>query len=98
MREFLYVDDMAAASVFLMQNYTSGEIINVGTGQEVSIRDLALMVQDVTGYQGELRFDPSKPDGSPRKLLDVGRLHSLGWRATVSLREGIERTYAWYVQ
>jgi GDP-L-fucose synthase len=97
MREFLFVDDLAAASVFLMQNYSSREIINVGTGAEVSIRELASLVRDVTGFTGDLRFDTSKPDGTPRKLMDVSRLHELGWHATVPLREGIERTYAWYM-
>jgi GDP-L-fucose synthase len=97
MREFLYVDDMAAAAVFLMQNYSSKEIINVGTGEEVSIREIAGLIKTVSGFSGEIRFDSSKPDGAPRKLLDVGRIHDLGWRATVSLREGLERTYAWYV-
>jgi GDP-L-fucose synthase len=98
MREFLYVDDMAAASVFLMQNYSSREIINVGTGEEVSIRELAGLIKEVSGFGGEVKFDRSKPDGTPRKLLDVSRIHDLGWRATISLREGLERTYAWYVK
>jgi GDP-L-fucose synthase len=97
MREFLHVDDMAAAALFLMRNYSSREIINVGTGKEVSIRELAGLIKQVSGFSGEIRFDSSKPDGTPRKLLDVGRIHDLGWRAKVSLREGLERTYAWYV-
>jgi GDP-L-fucose synthase len=97
MREFLYVDDMAAAALFLMQNYSSREIINVGTGEDVSIRQLAGLIKEVSGFGGEVTFDSSKPDGTPRKLLDVSRIHDLGWRATVPLRDGLERAYAWYV-
>jgi GDP-L-fucose synthase len=97
MREFLYVDDMAAAALFLMQNYSSREIINVGTGEDVSIRQLAGLIKEVSGFGGEVTFDSSKPDGTPRKLLDVSRIHDLGCRATVPLRDGLERAYAWYV-
>ena len=96
-REFLHVDDMADAAVFLMNNYDSGEIINVGTGEDVSIRELAELIARIVGFQGELVFDTSKPDGTPRKLLDVSRLHALGWRAKISLEEGIRSTYEWYV-
>jgi GDP-L-fucose synthase len=98
LREFLYVDDMAAASVFLMQNYSSPDIINVGTGEEVSIRDLALLVREVSGFTGDLQFDSSKPDGTPRKLMDVSRINQLGWKAAISLKEGLKRTYSWYLK
>lgn len=97
LREFMHVDDLASAAMFLMREYSSGEIVNVGTGQEISIRGLAELVQEVTGFQGAIVLDPSKPDGTPRKLLDVSRLLGLGWRPAVSLREGIARTYQWYV-
>lgn len=97
-REFLSVDDLADACIFLMNNYNSPEIINIGVGKDISIRELALMVKEIVGYDGELVFDTSKPDGTPRKLLDVSKLTSLGWQAKTSLREGIERTYRWYVE
>lgn len=97
-REFLYVDDLAEALVFLMANYDSPEIINVGTGEDVSIKELALMIKDVVGYEGNIRFDPSKPDGTPRKLLDVTKINSLGWHAKTNLREGLTATYRWYLQ
>jgi len=97
-REFLYVDDLADACIFLMQNYDSPEIINVGTGKDISILELAHLVADVVGYSGEIVRDESKPDGTPRKLLDVSRITALGWKPKVSLREGIERTYAWYLE
>lgn len=95
-REFLHVDDLADAAVFLMEKYDSPEPINVGVGEDVSIRELAELVCDVVGYGGELVFDASKPDGTPRKLLDVSRLTALGWRATIPLRKGLEDTLAWY--
>lgn len=95
-REFLYVDDMADAAVFLMRNYNDPEIINVGTGVDATIRELAEMVQRATAYQGRIVFDSTKPDGTPRKLLDVSKLSALGWRAKVDLEAGIERTYAWF--
>jgi GDP-L-fucose synthase len=96
MREFLHVDDMADAAVFLMQQYDEGEIINVGTGEDVTIRELAGMVAEVVGYDGALEFDTSKPDGTPRKLLDVSRLKAIGWAPRISLREGLASTYEWY--
>ena len=96
-REFLHVDDLADAALFLMKVYDSSEIINVGTGEDISIRELAELVAKVVGFQGELVFDVTKPDGTPRKLLDVSRLHSLGWRARIPLEEGIRATYEWYV-
>src|SRR5690606_37841851 len=96
-REFLHVDDLADACVFLMRNYESPEIINVGCGEDVSIRELAELVRDVVGYSGDIVFDTSKPDGTPRKLLDVGRLNELGWTASIPLRDGVAATYQWYV-
>jgi len=95
-REFLHVDDLAEAAIFLMSHYESDEIVNVGTGQDVSIRELARMIGEITGFRGRVRFDPSKPDGTPRKLLDVTRLAALGWKAGISLRRGIEETYRWF--
>ncbi len=96
-REFMYVDDMAAACVFVMKNYSNSEIINIGTGKDVTIRQLAEIIIDVAGYKGELRFDESKPDGMPRKLLDVSRLKSFGWTASTDLKAGIAKTYEWYL-
>ncbi len=95
-REFLYIDDLAAACVYLMERYDGSGIVNIGTGEDISISDLALLVRKVVGYGGEIVFDSSKPDGTPRKLLDVSRLHSLGWRAGTGLEEGIRKTYEWY--
>lgn len=97
-REFLHVDDLADAAVFLMERYESDEIVNVGTGTDVSIGELATLIADVVGYTGEIVYDTSKPDGTPRKLLDVSRLTALGWRPSIALREGIESTYRWYVE
>jgi GDP-L-fucose synthase len=97
-REFLHVDDLAEAAVFLMLNYDSPEIVNVGTGQDVTIRELAELMQRATGFTGSLRFDTTKPDGTPRKLLDVSRIHSLGWKAKIPIEEGIRRTYQWYLE
>ncbi len=96
MREFLHVDDLADAAVFLMMNYEGSQIVNVGTGEDVTIKELAELVRDTVGYKGELLWDSSKPDGTPRKLLDVSRLHSLGWRHKVHLQDGIKDTYDWY--
>lgn len=98
MREFLYVDDLADACVFLMKNYDGAEHINVGTGTDVTIKELAETIRDVVYPEGELEFDTSKPDGTPRKLLDVSRLSELGWNAPTNLRAGIEKTYAWYLE
>jgi GDP-L-fucose synthase len=97
LREFLHVDDLADAALFLMQNYDSPEIINVGTGEDLSIADLAQMIQRITGYQGQLVFDSTKPDGTPRKLLDVSRIQALGWKARIPLEQGIAATYRWYL-
>ncbi|MFZ0160554.1 MAG: GDP-L-fucose synthase [Kineosporiaceae bacterium] len=96
-REFLHVDDLAAALLFLLEHYDNPETINVGTGQDVTIRELAETVADVVGWHGEMLQDTSKPDGTPRKLLDVSRLTELGWTARTPLREGIASTYAWYL-
>ena len=98
-REFLHVDDLADACVHLMERSDEApDLVNIGAGTDISIRELAELIRDVVGYEGDLRFDTSKPDGTPRKLLDVGRMSALGWRAAVDLRGGIERTYAWYVR
>ena len=97
-REFLHVDDLASACVFLLENYDSSEIINVGYGEDITIRELAEMVSDVVGYEGELAWDHSKPDGTPRKLLDVSRLQKIGWSPRVNLRAGIAQTYYWFVE
>jgi GDP-L-fucose synthase len=96
-REFLHVDDLADACLFLMESYDSDELINVGWGEDISIRDLALLIRDVVGYTGDIEFDTSKPDGTPRKLLDVGRLRSRGWAPQIPLRAGIESAYQWFL-
>ncbi|MEW6664786.1 MAG: GDP-L-fucose synthase [Thermodesulfobacteriota bacterium] len=95
-REFLHVDDLADACLFLMERYEESEIINIGVGKDISVRELAELIAEVVGYRGRISFDPSKPDGTPRKLLDVGRLEALGWKSRISLREGIRGTYEWY--
>jgi len=97
-REFLHVDDLAAACVFLLEQYDDAEIINVGCGEDISIRELAELICDVVGFQGDLTWDTTQPDGTPRKLLNVSKLHGLGWRHTIGLREGIARTYEWFLQ
>ena len=97
-REFLHVDDLADACVLLMDKYDADEHVNVGTGEDVSIRELSEMLRDVIHPAATLRFDTSKPDGMPRKLLDVSRLHTLGWRHRIDLRDGIASTYRWYVE
>ena len=96
LREFLHVDDLAGASLFLMNNYSSPEIVNVGTGREIRICDLALLIAKIVGFEGNIVQDSSKPDGTPRKLLDVSRLRSLGWEPTISLADGVRSTYEWY--
>lgn len=96
-REFLYVDDMADACVHLMKTYSAPDLINIGTGEDISIAEFARVVAKVVGYRGEIAFDASRPDGTPRKLLDVSRLASLGWRATTSLEEGLRRAYEAYL-
>ncbi len=96
LREFLYVDDMADACVYLLQNYSGEEHVNIGTGKEISIKELAELVKETVGYTGEIVWDDSMPDGTPRKLLDVSKLHDIGWSEKVSLREGIKLSYEWY--
>ncbi|HBL10282.1 MAG TPA: GDP-fucose synthetase [Cyanobacteria bacterium UBA11162] len=98
LREFLYVEDLAKALLFLMNHYNDIQFVNVGTGEEISIKDLALLIKDVVGYEGELAFDPSKPDGTPRKLLDTSKINAAGWKAEVSLRQGLEVTYNWFLE
>ena len=95
-REFLHVDDLADAAVFLMRTYEDPAVINVGVGDDVSIAELAELVRDTVGYAGEIQYDRTKPDGTPRKLMDVSKLHALGWKAQRGLREGIAETYLWY--
>lgn len=97
-REFLHVDDFASAAVYLMNNYDEPEIVNVGAGQDITISELALRIKDIVGYRGDIVFDPSKPDGTPRKLLDVSRLHALGWRHSIGLSQGLQSTYRWFVE
>jgi GDP-L-fucose synthase len=97
-REFLHVDDLADACVFLMKHYDEGEIINIGVGKDITIRELAELIQGIVGFKGSIQYDSSKPDGNLRKLLDVSRLRSLGWKPKIALREGIEMTYRWYVE
>jgi GDP-L-fucose synthase len=96
-REFMHVDDCADAAVFLMLHYDQEEIINVGTGEDLTIRELAEMIAEVTGFRGRITQDTSKPDGTPRKLLDVSRLRALGWQPKIPLREGLRTTYDWFV-
>ncbi|XP_022852722.1 putative GDP-L-fucose synthase 2 [Olea europaea var. sylvestris] len=98
LREFLHVDDLADAVVFLMENYSGLEHVNVGSGKEVSIKELAELVKDVVDYKGEIVWDSSKPDGTPRKLMDSSKLAAIGWKANVSLKEGLKDTYKWYLE
>lgn len=95
-REFLFVDDLADALLFLMENYDDPEIINIGMGEDISIKELGFLIKNITEFEGEVIFDPSKPDGTPRKLLDVSKLHNLGWQHKTSLQEGICKTIHWY--
>jgi len=95
-REFLFVDDLADACLFLMKNYSGNEFFNIGTGEDVTIRELAELIGEAIGYKGELKFDTSKPDGTPRKLLDVSRIHEAGWRHKTELKKGLEMTYEFY--
>ena len=97
-REFLFADDLAEAAVYLMLHYDSPEIINVGVGEDISISELATLIAEVVGFTGKITYDSSKPDGTPRKLLDVSRLNGLGWQAKTKLREGILKTYQWYLE
>ena len=97
-REFLHVDDLASACLFLLEKYDSPEIINVGCGEDISIRELAELICDIVGFEGQLAWDDTKPDGTPRKLLDVTKLQNLGWRPTIPLRDGIAQTYEWFLK
>jgi GDP-L-fucose synthase len=98
MREFLYVDDLAEACVYLMNNYNESEIVNIGTGEDITIKDLANLVKEVVGFSGDIYFNTDMPDGTPKKLLDVNRIKGLGWTYKTSLKEGIQKTYADYVK
>lgn len=97
-REFLFVEDLADACHFLLQNYSSSEIINIGNGWEISIKEAAEVIREIVGYKGEIRWDTNQPDGNPRRLLDVSRLTNLGWKAKTNFREGVERTYRWFLE
>ncbi|WP_066351648.1 GDP-L-fucose synthase [Fervidicola ferrireducens] len=97
-REFLHVDDLANACLFLMNNYDSSEIINIGVGEDLTIAELANLIKEIVGYQGEIVFDTTKPDGTPRKLLDVSKIFNLGWRPRIRLEDGIRSTYEWFVR
>lgn len=97
-REFLFVEDLADACVYLMQNYDGSEIINIGTGEDISIKKLAEMIKNVVGFEGQIINDTSKPDGTPRKQLDVSKLHLLGWKHKIPLGDGIKKTYEWFLQ
>lgn len=98
LREFMYADDLADACVFLMQYYNDKLFLNIGTGEEVSIKELALIIKDVVGFEGAIQFDTSKPDGTPRKLMDSSRLHNLGWKHKTSLKEGLKKTYPYFLE
>jgi GDP-L-fucose synthase len=97
-REFLYVDDLADAVVYLMNNYDGNEIVNIGVGKDSTILEIAKIIQEEVGFNGSIEFDTSKPDGTMQKLLDVSRLHTLGWKAKTGLREGIRKTIEWYLK
>jgi GDP-L-fucose synthase len=96
-REFLFVDDLAAACAFLLENYSGSDIVNIGTGHEISIREAAEIIRGITGYTGEIRWDTTQPDGNPRRLLDVSRLEKLGWQAQTDFRTGVAQTYQWFL-
>jgi GDP-L-fucose synthase len=96
-REFLHVDDLASACLLLLEKYESSEIINIGCGEDITIRELAELICDVVGFDGELVWDTTKPDGTPRKLLDITKIRALSWQPTISLRQGIAQTYEWFL-
>lgn len=98
LREFLYSEDLADACVYLMNNYTDNQFVNIGVGKDISIKELALKIKELIGYQGELTFDSSKPDGTPRKLVDVTKLNGIGWSARTSLDNGLSKTYEWFLE
>ena len=97
-REFLHVDDLADACIFLMKIYDGPEIVNIGTGEDITIKDLAELIRDIIGYKGVIEWDSTKPDGTPRKLLDISKLRSFGFTPKISFSEGIMRTYEWYLR
>jgi GDP-L-fucose synthase len=97
-REFLHVDDLAEAVVFLMNKYASSDIINIGVGEDISIKELAHLMKDIVGFEGKIEFDKTRPDGMPRKLLDVSKINGLGWKAKTDLKDGLKETYAWYLR
>ncbi|WP_040207246.1 GDP-L-fucose synthase [Neobacillus jeddahensis] len=98
LREFLYSDDLADACVYLINTYSGNEIVNIGVGEDLPIKELAEKIKDVVGFKGEIQFDTTKPDGTPRKLVDVTKLNSLGWKATTSLEEGLKKAYQWFLE
>ena len=98
LREFLYSEDMADACIYLMENYEGNDFFNIGTGKEITIRGLAELIKEVVGYEGEIVWDSSKPDGTPRKLLDVSRLESQGWKYKMELKDGVKEAYEWYLE
>ena len=98
LREFLHVDDLAAACLFLLENYDDPDIINIGVGEDLSIAELAELVRDIVGFAGEIEYDASKPDGTPRKLVDTSKINALGWKASTGLRAGVDATYAWFLE
>ncbi|MGR3766040.1 GDP-L-fucose synthase [Rossellomorea sp. NS-SX7] len=97
-REFLYSDDLADACLFLMENYEGNEIVNIGVGEDIAIKELGEKIKAVVGYEGDIQFDTTKPDGTPRKLVDVTKINSLGWKATTSLEEGLQKAYKWFLE
>ena len=97
-REFIFVDDLASASVFVMQNYDGLEFLNVGTGAEVSMSELADIIKEVVGFRGHIEYDTTKPDGMLRRIVDSSKINNLGWKAETSLKEGIEKTYKWFLE
>ncbi|HLG40456.1 MAG TPA: GDP-L-fucose synthase [Chitinophagaceae bacterium] len=98
LREFMYADDLADACLFLMKNYHEKLFINIGTGEEITIKELALLVKEITGFNGDIKFDTAKPDGTPRKLMDSSKLHNMGWKHTMPLKEGLQQTYNLFLQ
>ena len=98
LREFLYVDDLADSIEFLMKNETDFDLLNIGSGEEISIAELANLIQKVIGFEGEIVFDKNKPDGNPRKLLDSSKMNSLGWESKTTLHDGLKTTYDWYLK
>ena len=95
-REFLYIDDLAKSLIFLMNEYNEAQHINIGAGEDISISDLAIIIKDIVGFEGQVIWDARKPDGTPRKLLDTTKINRLGWEVETSLKEGIKKTYEWF--